>query len=424
MTIISTLQMSLRTMRDNKVRTILTVLGIVIGISAVIIVFSASEGIKGLILGQIESFGTNIVESEIKVPTTKKGVAAETQSATAIVQGVQITTMTLDDMKDINKLPNIEKSYAAITGQEQISYGNEMKKAFLYGVSASFIDIDKIGVEEGRFYTEAEEKSLMQVAVLGPKIAKELFGDSDPVGKSIKVRKSKYKVIGILEERGAVFGFDFDENIYIPVMTMQKKLLGVNHVLAIFHKIIDMDIVDETVEEIEYILRENHDIAQPLDPSEKGPDDFRVTNMAEALEILGTVTNAITILLLAIVAISLVVGGVGIMNIMYVIVNERTKEIGLRKAVGAKYSEILKQFLIESVLITIIGGVVGITIGVVISFLISFGAKQAGLDWKFSVPIISFVVALGFSGIFGIVFGVYPARKAAKMDPIEALRNE
>ncbi len=416
-------------MRANKLRTGLTVLGMVIGISAVIIVFSAGEGINSLIKGEIESFGgSDIIETEIKVPSSKKGSASETQSATALVSGVQVTTLSLDDMDDVNKLPNIKQSYAGVLGQEQVSYGNELKKAMMFGVTASYIDIDKSEVEGGRFFSEAEDKSLAQVTVLGNKIKNKLFGDSDPVGKSIKIRKKKFRVIGYLGERGAIMGFDFDDLVYVPVRTLQKKIMGIDHLAFIMHQVEDTELIDETVLEIAYVVRENHDIEQPTEAREgwadTGKDDFRVVSMTESIEILETVTNAITYLLLAIVAISLIVGGVGIMNIMYVIVNERTKEIGLRKAVGAKYSEILKQFLIESILITIIGGVIGVIIGVLASLLIKVGATQAGLNWEFTIPIRAFVVALGFSTLFGVVFGVYPARKAARMDPIEALRNE
>ncbi len=429
MSIISTLQTSLRAMRANKVRTGLTVLGMVIGIAAIIIVFSAGEGINSLIKSEIESFGgSDMIETEIKVPSSKKGGASEAQSGVNLVLGVQVTTLSLDDMDDINKLPNIKRSYAGVMGQEQVSYASELKKAVLFGTSADFIDIDKSEMERGRFFNKEEDKSLEQVAVLGYKIKDKLFGDSDPIGQYIKIRKKKFRVIGTLEKRGAVMNFDFDDFVYVPIRTLQKKIMGINHILFMMHQVNDTGLIDETAEEIRYILRQNHNIEQPTEKrrgwSDTGKDDFRVISMVESMEVLKTATNAITILLLAIVAISLVVGGVGIMNIMYVIVNERTREIGLRKAVGAKYSDILKQFLTESILITAIGGVIGVILGVLVSYLIKIGAARAGLDWIFSVPLRAFVVALGFSFVFGILFGVYPARKAAKMDPIEALRSE
>ena len=428
MRILSTIQIAIRAMRANKVRTGLTVLGMVIGIASVIIVFSAGEGINSLILGQIESFGgSDIIETEIKVPSTKKGAGSEMQAGAAMAQGVQVTTLTLDDMGDIDKLPNIKRSYAGIMGQEQVSYGNELRKALLFGVSANFIDIDQSEINYGRFYTEAEDKSLANVTVLGYKIKEKLFGDSDPIGKSIKIHTKKYRVIGVLEERGAIMTIDFDDFVYVPIRTMQKRIMGIDHVTFTMHQVENTELMEDTQEEMRYILRENHNLPHPEGPTDwmgAGKDDFRVVSMTESMEIMETVTGAITLLLLAIVAISLIVGGVGILNIMYVVVSERATEIGLRKAVGARYKDIMLQFLIEAVLITIIGGIVGVVFGMSVSYLISWGASSYGLDWEFVVPIKAFVVALGFSAFFGIVFGVYPARKAAKMDPIEALRKE
>jgi len=339
MNFLETIIIAWQAMRKNMARTSLTVLGMIIGITTVIIVFSAGEGIKSLVLAQIESFGTDIIETEIKVPTSKKGISGEQQSATALVQGAQITTLTIDDMEDINTLPNINKGYAAILGQESVNYGSELRKGFLLGVSSSYIDIDKSELASGRFFSEAEDRSLARVTVLGKSIKEKLFGDSDPVGRFVKIRQSKYRVIGVMAERGAVFTINFDDYIYIPVRTMQKRILGINHVLYMVHQLEDISLADDTAEQARLILRENHDINSDLDPISgeinTGKDDFRVVTMAESMEILATVTDAITLLLLAIVAVSLVVGGVGIMNVMYVAVNERTGEIGLRKAVGA-----------------------------------------------------------------------------------------
>ncbi len=429
MHILDTIKSATIALKTNKVRTALTVLGMVIGIASVIIVFSAGEGINGLIVGEIESFGgSDMFEIEIKVPSTKSGTAGEQQSAAAIAQGVQPTSLTLEDFEDVLKLPNVIDGYAGIIGQEQVSYGSEMKLAMILGQTSSYIEIDKSEVEHGRWFTAAEDRSLASVVVLGKEIKHDLFGDSDPIGKSIKVRKSKFRVIGVLEERGAMMTFDFDKIVYIPIRTLQKRVMGINHVQYQMFKVADVDRIDDTTEEARFILRDNHDLPHPEGPSQgifdTGKDDFRVVTMVESMEIMETVTGAITLLLLAIVAISLVVGGVGIMNIMYVVVSERTAEIGLRKAVGAKYQDIMWQFLIESVLITLFGGIIGTSIGVAISCLVSFGASAYGLNWEFVIPVKAYIVALGFSGIFGLAFGVYPARKAARLEPVEALRAE
>lgn len=418
MTIFSSIKTSLKLMRANKMRTSLTLLGLIIGIMTVIVVYSAGEGIKGLVFGQLESFGTDFVQTEIKVPTKKGGSEGDSQSAMAMATGVQVTSLTLDDMAAVNKLTNIVTGYSAILGQEQASYGNELRRAFIFGTNASYLDIDKTKIAQGRFFTEAEDLSLSQVVVLGSGIKEKLFGESDPIGKAIRIRQEKFTVIGVAEEKGAVMFMTFDDYIYMPIRTLQKKVMGIDHVMYFINKMAKPELGDATAEEIRDLLRRRHDITDPA------RDDFRVSTMAEAMEILETITNAMTFLLLAIVAISLVVGGVGIMNVMYVAVTERTMEIGLRKAVGATSANILRQFLIESILLTLLGGLVGCILGASLAYLISLAAKAFGVSWEFSIPLRAFVVALSFSAFFGIVFGVTPARTAAKLDPIEALRAE
>lgn len=439
MKISSIINMSFNSMRASKMRTALTILGIVIGITSVIIVYSAGEGIRGLLYKQIETFGTDIIQTEVKVPTGKRGTSGNSQSAMALAQGVQITTLTVEDMEDVKKAPNIKNGYAAVMGQEQISYQNILKKSLIFGVSSSYLDIDKSKIDYGRFYTEAEDKSKALVVVLGSKMKDILFGDSDAIGKYVKIRKSKFNVVGVLKEKGSVMGLDFDSMVYVPTRTLQKRIMGIDNITYMVHQLYDLNLADEAAEEARLVIRQNHNIDSVLLKTIPGEvkvkvlgegdtdttnDDFRVVTMAESMDILDNVMGAVTLLLLAIVAISLIVGGVGIMNIMYVVVTERTAEIGLRKAVGAKYDDILKQFLIESVFITILGGIVGIILGVFLSYLISFGAKLYGLDWVFSVPLKAYFVSLGFSVFFGIVFGVYPAKKAAILNPIDALRVE
>lgn len=406
----------------NKTRTGLTMLGVIIGISSIVIIMGAGDGLKGLVLGQIEEFGTNIIETEIKVPITKAGKGeaySETQGGISLATGVMITTLTTDDMDDINSLENIETSYAGMMGQEQVSYGGELRKAMLYGVSSTYLDIDKSEIDYGRFFDEYEEMRLSNVVVLGSEIKEELFGDSNPIGKNIKIRKRNFKIIGVMKDRGSFSILNFDDYIYVPLKTLQKRVLGINHVSYMIHKVIDMDYADQTAEDIRGILRENHNISSPI------KDDFRVVTMDEMLDMLDTVTGVITLLLLAIVAISLLVGGVGIMNTMLVVISERTKEIGLRKAVGATNKNILLQFLVESIIITFVGAILGVIFGFFISYIISIIADfYFDLNWGFSVNIVSIFIAFVFSFVLGLIFGVYPAKRASKMNPIDALRKE
>jgi len=412
------IKISLKSMNANKTRTFLTVLGVMIGIASIIIVYSAGEGIKSLMVGQMEAFGTNIIETEIKVPTTKKGTSGEVESAMAAASGVQVTTLNDEDFKDINKIPNITNGYATVMAQEKVTAGGETRKANIFGVSAGYLDIDKSKIETGFFYSSEDDESLSQVAVLGSKMKEKLFSEGDAIGQYISLRKLKFRVIGVMAPRGATFGLDLDDYVYVPVHTLQKKIMGTDYFMYMIHQFKDPKRAADTAEEIKRVVRDNHNITNP------DKDDFRVTTMEEMMKMMDTITNALTWLLLAIVAISLIVGGVGILNIMYVIVSERTMEIGLRKAVGANYIHIMTQFLIEAVLITLLGALIGVIGGVLVAKLIAVGANFAGLTWEFRVPLKAFVVSVGFAFLFGIFFGVYPAKKAAKMNPIDALRKE
>jgi putative ABC transport system permease protein len=419
MNLINSAKLSILNLSVNKVRTLLTTSGIIIGIASVIVVMSAGEGIKSLILGQLDTFGTDIIETEIKVPNTAKNkTQSQQESGIAMVQGVQVTTLKLKDMEDINKLPNIKGSYSGILGQEATSYQGKLKKVFLYGVTASYDEIDRGEIAEGRFFSESEDKGLAQVVVLGSELKQDLFGESDVLGKEIKIKKKNFQVVGVMKKRGSIAFFNFDDLAYVPVRTLQKKILGVEHLVHIISQFENKYQAEYTAEQIRRLVRENHDITDP------DKDDFVVTTMAEAMEVLATVTGAITLLLLALVGVSLIVGGVGIMNVMYVAVTERTREIGLRKTVGANYADVMRQFVIESVLLTIIGGIIGILLGIFISFLLYRFAITHGMpSWRFIITLKSIIIALGFSAFFGIFFGVMPARRAARLDPIQALRT-
>lgn len=410
------LQIALSALRRNKVRTLLTVLGIVIGIMSVITVMSAGNGLEAFMVEQMETFGTDVIQIEIKIPNTSH---VSTENIAGMAQGIQVTTMTLDDAAAINKLPNVKGSYANVMGQEIVSYGSENKQSMLWGVEASFIDIDSTEINEGRFFSDSEDKSLAQVAVIGQTVKDKLFGDDEAIGKLIKIGKLKFHVIGLMEERGSIAFFDMDNFIYIPVRTLQRKIMGINHVMAITAQAIDNDISDETADEIKFLLRQRHDI--PTGNADK--DDFAVMTMAEAMKLYDSIFDAINLLLVAIAGISLVVGGVGIMNIMYVSVAERTYEIGLRKAVGATYSNILWQFLWEAIAVTLLGAVIGFFWGILFSFLIAVVATSQGIGWKFVISPISVVLAIGVSLAIGLIFGVFPAMTAAKLAPVDALRH-
>jgi len=411
------LKIAIQSLKNNKTRTILTILGIVIGIAAVIIVMSAGEGLKGQILGQLDSFGSDIIQIETKVPSTGRN---SVDSAMTQASGVQITSLKIDDAEAIKKIGNISNYYGAIFDQEIVSYLNQQKSVNIIGATPSFIDMDQSEIGTGRYYSEDENNSQAKVVVLGYKVAEKLFGNQDPVGSDVKIGKAKFRVIGVLAERGGGFGLDFDDIIYMPLLTLQKQVMGIDYLQWITVKLFDTSIEDETAEEIIALLRERHDI----EGNNTDKDDFSVTTMTEAKEMIGTIFNGITLLLIAIAGISLLVGGVGIMNIMYVSVSERTFEIGLRKAVGAGRLEILLQFLLEAVILTVLGGIVGIALGIGIAYLISFVAGLLGFDWEFILPPSSIFIAFGFSSAVGLIFGYYPAQKASKMNPINALRHE
>lgn len=411
---LTSFKIAITAMKRNKTRTFLTILGIVIGIAAVVAVMSAGQGIKGFVLKEIEMYGNDTIQTEIKVPSTGRN---STDNAAALATGVEVTTLTLEDEQAIRKLSNIKNTYAGSIGQQLVSYGSEKKQAMLYGVGPLFMNIDRTKLAAGRFFTEEEDRSLASVVVLGPKIKDKLFGPgNDFLEKWVKVGRQKFMVIGVMESRGASFGFDMDEMIYVPIQTLQKKIMGVDHVMYILSQVADPKLTDQTASEITDLLRERHNITDPT------RDDFAVTPMTEAISMINTVFWGISLLLVAVAGISLVVGGVGIMNIMYVSVLERTYEIGLRKAIGAKRKDILSQFMWEAIFMTLIGAVVGVMLGVGISYLVSVVANSQGFAWQFVILPSSLILACGVATAIGIIFGVFPARTASKMDAVEALR--
>ncbi len=407
------LKLAWKSIFANKGRTVLTLIGIVIGIAVVIIVMSAGEGLKSMVMGQVEVFGNDIVQIETKVPSSKT-----VGGAMAMAQGVQITSLKLSDAEEIMKLSNIKNYYALVIGQGVVSHLEQNKIANYMGVSPSIIEIDKTKVEKGRFFTDEEDNSLARVVVLGSSLSDDLFGNQDPIGQRIKLGKNKFTVIGVMEKRGSSFGVSFDDFAYVPIQTAQKLMLGINHVMSLVMQMENTSIQEQTADEIISVMRERHNITDPND------DDFQVTTMEEVREMLDTIFGGITLLLVALAGISLLVGGIGIMNIMYVSVTERTFEIGLRKSIGARKKQILWQFLWEAILVTIVGGIIGIIVGSIISFLVYLIATRLNYPWEFIVPPQAIIISFVFCASVGLLFGYWPAKKAAKMDPISAMRKE
>ena len=396
----------------NKVRSFLTMLGIIIGVMAVVVIMSVGAGAQSLILNQIKSMGSNLVgvlpgKSEEKGPPTA-------------VFGILITTLTYEDGRALTTgdNPHIKGAATYVKGVDTVVVGDTQLNTNFVGTTASYPQVEDTAIASGHFFTEEEERSMARVAVLGSDVASELFGDMDPIGVQIKIKRTLFTIIGIMRPRG-VSGFQNQDNqIFVPVTTAQKLLLGIDYVSFMRVKVDSADYVEDVKEYMATVLRERHNIDSPES------DDFTIRSSDEGLDALISVTNALRFFLAAVASIALVVGGFGIMNIMLAAVQERTKEIGLRKAVGAKHADITLQFLIETVTITFIGGIIGIILGAAISFIVAKVAQGLGYSWDLAIPLPSQIMASGLSIAIGAIFGITPARRASRLSPIEALRYE
>jgi putative ABC transport system permease protein len=416
------LKQAIRGVKSNPSRTFLTTLGIMIGIGTVILVLSAGEGFKSYINSQVDAFGSNIIILETSLPdSTKARSESEGGSKTAnssASNAIPITTLKIRDVEDIKNIPNVKNAYGASIGQQVVSYKGVSKNVFIFGASSARFEIDKGVIGQGRSYTEQEDKALAQVTVLGNTLANNLFGEVDPLGKLIRIGNYNFEVIGVYEKKGGFGPMNDDDQAFIPVTTLQKKIQGIDFLIYSVIGLIDNTKADATALDVADVVRKNHYITDPA------KDDFKVTTQEESLGTFDTILSAVTFLLIAIASISLIVGGVGVMNIMYVIVTERIGEIGLKKALGARNRDILYEFLLESILLTIIGGIVGIIGGALGAFIVSKVAQSFGLVWEFIVPLWGVVIAVSVSATIGIIFGVFPAQNAARLNPIEALNKE
>ncbi|RMD59618.1 FtsX-like permease family protein, partial [Candidatus Parcubacteria bacterium] len=409
------INISLGSLLASKARSFLTMLGIIIGVAAVVVIVAVGEGAQFLILSQVKNLGTNLV-----------GVMpgkAEDKSPPVSVMGIVVTTLKYNDLlalKRKNNVPNLVEAAGFLEGVHNVQWKNNSYMTTIKGTTHGYLIVENSELESGRFFTAEEEKNLSRVAVLGSAVKKELFGESNPLGEKIKIKKHTFEVIGVLKERGMVAFQDYDDQILIPIRTMQKLIAGVNYLGLIRAKIDKEENVPRAIKDIEATLRAQHRIRDPSGDS----DDFTVRSAAQILEIITTITDSLKFFLAAMAAIALIVGGIGIMNIMLISVAERTREIGLRKAVGANNWHILTQFITESMIITSIGGILGIGLGVLVSYLVNVAILALGYSWKFLISPLAIGLALLIAFLVGLLFGLYPAFKASRLQPIEALRYE
>jgi putative ABC transport system permease protein len=415
----SNIKLVVKNLLARKGRTFLTILGITIGVAGVIIIISLGAGAQSLILGQVTKLGSNLLYVQ----------PGKTADSGAPIPGLVITSLVDTDVNAIrSQVPTAIAVNASVQGAATVTWNNKTADATFVGTDEEYPKVANFTMASGQFFTAAENSGGANVVVLGSSISQQLFGDSgtNPIGQVVKIKSSiqnkvggvPLRVIGVIDTRGSSFFQNQDELVYLPLVIGQEQILGIHYLNSIYVKVDDASNIDSTISGITRVLKQQHHILNDIDI------DFTIRNQADAVKILSTITNALSLFLAAMAAISLVVGGIGILNIMMVTVAERTREIGLRKAVGATKKAIRNQFLLESILLTGLGGVIGIILGVIISYLISLLMKYLGYDWAFLVSGISIILSVGVSILTGVVFGLFPAIKAAKLDPIDALRYE
>lgn len=399
------IKMALQGMVSNKLRTFLTLLGIIIGVGAVIAMVSLGFGLKENVKNNISKLGSNLL-------IITSGGRTASGARLAAGEGVKLT---YDDMQAIEKqVDGIANISASVNRSYQMVAGNQNWTSRVEGTTPSNFTISSLEVEDGRVLNERDLVSRGRVAVIGKTVADSLFPEGNPVGKIMRINKALFQVIGVLKSKGqGSMGMDQDDVVYVPLTTAQNRMMGITNVQRIAVQAENENVINDVQADVEQVLRTRHKI------KEGANDDFTVGNMAQIMETMLSTANNITILLGCIAAISLLVGGIGIMNIMLVSVTERTREIGIRKALGATYNNILLQFLVESMVIGIIGGTLGVMLGIGASCIIS---SMAG--WNTVISVWAIVIAVIFSVGIGLFFGIYPARKAALLDPIDALRYE
>lgn len=399
-------------LKTNKSRSALTILGIVIGITSIILITSISSGARNLILGEIQDLGSNTLSV---VPG--KEVHGPSDFSNFFLDSLK--KRDLEALQKKNNVPTLESIMPIIIVPGSVSYKGETYSGQTFGASEIFVQTMGFEIKNGNFFTETDVRQRSNVAVIGEKAREKLFGESDALNEKIKIKDRNFRVIGIFPPTGGSVFFNVDDAIVVPYTTAQTYLTGADHFNEFIARATSEATVEQTALAIKATLRETHGINDSKD------DDFTVNTQKDLAKRIGTVTAALAATLASVAAISLVVGGVGIMNIMLVSVTERTREIGLRKAIGGTYNDILRQFLFEAMVLTGIGGIVGIILGGSFAWFATILIKKfAGLNWGFTLPVSSVLLGLGVSVFVGLVFGIYPARKAARKSPIEALRYE
>ena len=410
MDLLATLRIALRALRVNKMRSVLTMLGIIIGVGAVITMIAVGGGAQERVAEQIKSLGSNLM---IIIP-------GSTTSGGARMGGSSAQTLTEDDAWAITReVQEVQASAPSNRGTGQIIAGNSNWSTVIYGITPEYMEVRDWPIVSGRGFEPQEVSGAGKVALVGQTIVRELFGGADPVDQQMRIRKVPFTVVGVLDRKGqSMMGQDQDDVVLVPLTTARNRLFGnpqgkLRRVGVISVKVRDGQNMKDAEDKIRELLRQRHKLQPGAD------DDFSIRNLAEILQAQEASSRVLALLLAAVASVSLLVGGIGIMNIMLVSVTERTREIGLRMAVGARSGDILKQFLVEAVTLSLIGGLLGITLGLAGSLAIG---QFAG--WRTELSPESIVLAVGFAAGIGIFFGFYPARKASRLSPIEALRYE
>ena len=406
MNVINLFKIALRALNGNKFRGFLTMLGIIIGVAAVITMLAIGQGSKKSIQDQISTMGSNMIN--IRPGTGQFGGVRQSAGS--------MQTLKLEDYEAIaSQAEYISAATPEVSSSGQVIFGANNSPTSVYGVNPSYLEIRKYNISQGSMFTEMDVKTSAKVCVIGQTVVENLFTNGeDPVGQTIRFNKIPMRVVGVLESKGDnTMGMDQDDLVLAPYTTIQKRVLAITYIQSVAASAVSEDATEDAIASIEEILRQRHKIGVGDE------DDFNVRSQKELISMMSSTTDMMTILLACIAGISLLVGGIGIMNIMYVSVTERTREIGLRMSIGAKGIDILMQFLIEAILLSVTGGIIGVVIGISSAYLV-----KSILMWPIDIQIYTIILSFVVCSATGIFFGWYPAKKASDLDPIDALRYE